>query len=73
MGNKTIQSENLNMLHLAVYHNHLNIVQLILENIPTLDIVVAGKIPTSSGLANQSEISVGEYESSRNHYQNRLS
>lgn len=41
------------------------LVKLICENIPNLDIVDAGKIPTSSGLINQSEVSLTEYESSR--------
>jgi len=65
VGNKTIQSENLNILHLAVYHDNLGVVKLICEGVPTLNIVVAGKIPSSSGLANLSEISVTDYESSR--------
>lgn len=43
------------MLHLAVYHNHLEIVKTICENVPTVDIVFAGKIPPGSNLANESE------------------
>lgn len=54
-------------MHLAVYYNHLAIVKLICEYIPVIDLVYAGKIPSSSGLANQSEISVVEYESNRFH------
>ena len=58
VGNKTIQSENLNILHLAVYHDQLEIVKLICETIPNLDLAYTGKIPSSSGLANESEISL---------------
>jgi hypothetical protein len=65
VGNKTIQSEHLNILHLAVYNNNLEIVKSICESIPTLDIVFAGKIPSSSGLANISEITVTETETPR--------
>lgn len=43
------------MLHLAVYHNHLEIVKAICENVPTVDINFAGKIPSGSNLANDSE------------------
>jgi hypothetical protein len=43
------------MLQLAVYHNHLEVVKTICENIPTADIVFAGKIPPGSNLANESE------------------
>jgi hypothetical protein len=43
------------------------LVKMILENIPNLDIVDAGRIPPSSGLVNQSEISLSEYESARAH------
>lgn len=46
------------MLHLAVYHNEMNIVKLICESIPNLDLVFSGKIPSSSGLANESEMSL---------------
>ncbi len=52
VGNRTIQSENLNILHLAVYHKQLDIVKLMCENLPNLDLAHAGKIPPSSGLAN---------------------
>jgi ankyrin repeat protein len=73
VGNKTIQSENLNILHLAAYHNHLDIIKLMCENLPNLDLTYAGKIPSSSGLANQSEISISEYESSaRMHKRNSI-
>ena len=58
MGNKNIQSENLNVLHLAVYYNQMQIVKLLCENVPTLDIVSIGRIPSNSGLANESEISI---------------
>jgi hypothetical protein len=53
------------MLHLAVYHGRFEIVKLICEEIPNLDLPYAGKIPSNSGLANQSEISIQEFESSR--------
>lgn len=43
------------MLQLAVYHNHLEVVKTICENVPTADIVFAGKIPPGSNLANESE------------------
>ncbi|CDW84657.1 UNKNOWN [Stylonychia lemnae] len=58
VGNRTIQSDFLNLLHLAVYHNQLNILKIICENVPTLDIVYTGRIPSTSGLANESEISL---------------
>eukprot|EP00347_Sterkiella_histriomuscorum_P003442 403364280 len=65
VGNKTIQSENLNILHLAAYHSQLEVVKYLCENIPSMDLTQAGKIPSSSGLANQSEISsYHEYETS---------
>jgi hypothetical protein len=48
------------MLHLAVYHNRLNIVKLVCELIPNIDLYLAGKIPSSSGLANESEITLVE-------------
>ena len=54
----------MNPLHLAVYHEHLEIVKLLCEKIPTIDIVDSGKIPSSSGLANESEISINEYDTS---------
>ena len=58
MGNKTIPSENLNLLHLAVYHNQLSVVKVICESVPTLDLAFVGKIPSISGLANESELSI---------------
>lgn len=58
VGNMTIQSENLNALHLAVYHSNLEVVKILCENIPILDLEFAGKIPQSSGLVNQSETSL---------------
>lgn len=60
VGNTTIQSENLNILHLAVYNAHLDVVKVLCENIPNLDLALVGKIPESSGLINQSEISITE-------------
>ena len=65
VGDKTIQSENLNILHLAAYHDNLEVIKLMCENLPNLDLAYAGKIPSSCGLANQSEISITEYESAR--------
>jgi len=62
VGNTTIQSEHLNILHLAVYHKNLDVVKALCENIPTLDLAYAGKIPESSGLANQSEMSIDDHE-----------
>ena len=43
----------------------MEIVKLICENIPDLDIPLAGKIPSRSGLANDSEISLTDAESHR--------
>ncbi|CDW88582.1 UNKNOWN [Stylonychia lemnae] len=65
VGNKKIQSEHLNILHLAAYYGFLDTIKVLCENIPSLDLAYAGKIPSSSGLANQSELSMHEYESSR--------
>lgn len=56
------------MLHLAAYHNHYEIVKYLCENIPSMDLTLAGKIPSGSGLANQSEVSYYQgsmYESAR--------
>ena len=57
VGDRTIQSESLNALHLAVYHQRFEAVKLLCEGIPTLDLARAGRIPLSSGLANDSEAS----------------
>lgn len=48
---------------MAVYHNHFEIVKLLCENLVDLDVPSAGKIPSKSGLANESEMSFEEMES----------
>ncbi len=55
-----IQSEDLNILHLAVYNEHLEVVKLLCESIPDLDLEKAGQIPKSTGLLNDSEMSVND-------------
>lgn len=52
---------------MAAYHDNLEIIKLMCENLPNLDLTYAGKIPSSCGLANQSEISISDYESARVH------
>lgn len=60
VGNALLDSETLNLLHLAVYYEHLDIVKLICDNVLTLDLANDGKIPANSGLVNQSEIALTE-------------
>lgn len=43
----------------------MDMLRLLCENLPDLDIPKAGKIPSKSGLANESEISLTEAESHR--------
>ena len=65
VGNKTIQTENLNILHLAVYYENFEVVKMICELVSNMNLAYVGKIPSSTGLANDSEISITDYDSQR--------
>lgn len=56
---KDIKGEQFNPLHWAVYTNNLKATKAIIEN-QIFNIIIAGKVPTNTGLANESEMSIEE-------------
>lgn len=56
---KDIKGEQFNPLHWAVYTNNLKATKAIVEN-QIFNIIIAGKVPTNTGLANESEMSIEE-------------
>jgi hypothetical protein len=50
----------MNIFHYSVYYKNFEMVKIICELIPTLDVVKDGKIPKRTGLANDSEISIDQ-------------
>lgn len=56
---KNVNGTDLNPLHWAVYNNNLDAVKTVIEN-QVFNILVAGKVPSNTGLANDSEISIDE-------------
>jgi len=55
--NKEVNGEDLNPIHWAVYTNNLNAIKTIIKN-QIFNIVIAGKVPSNTGMANDSEISM---------------
>lgn len=62
---KNIKSEELNPLHWAVYTGNLKAFEAIC-NTQIFNIVIAGKVPSNTGMANESEISIDEIKITRN-------
>jgi hypothetical protein len=54
-----VNGDHLNPLHWAVYKNNLKATKAIIEN-QIFNVLIAGKVPQSTGLANESEMSVHE-------------
>lgn len=54
---KDVRSEDLNPLHWAVYKNNVQAMKAIVEN-QIFNIIIAGKVPSNTNLANESEISI---------------
>jgi hypothetical protein len=61
---KNIKSEDLNPLHWAVYSGNLKAIEAIC-NTQIFNIVIAGKVPSNTGMANESEISIDETKMDR--------
>lgn len=53
---KDVSGTDLNPLHWAVYTNNLRATKAVIEN-QIFNIVIVGKVPTNTGMANDSEIS----------------
>lgn len=47
VGNVTLETITLNVIHLAVYNNQFEVLKLLCEHIPTLDLAYAGRIPSN--------------------------
>lgn len=54
--NKGVNGEDLNPFHWSVYTNNLKATKVIVEN-QIFNIVIVGKVPSNTGMANESEIS----------------
>lgn len=61
VGDKNMPSHDMNPLHWAAYEGHLEIVKLIIEN-HKFNILKVGKVPASSGLANESELCLDDID-----------
>ena len=57
VGNQNVSSDLMNPLHLAVYNKHLEVVKELVRNVP-FNMLLAGKVPSRSGLANDSEVTL---------------
>ena len=55
-----VDGSDLNPLHWAVYTDNMKAVQTIVDNV-IFNIIIAGKVPSNSGYANESEISHSKY------------
>jgi hypothetical protein len=62
---KDVKGEELNPLHWAVYTQNLKATKMIVET-QIFNILIAGKVPTNTGLANDSEISIEVNDTSDN-------
>ena len=56
-GNQLVSSDLMNPLHLAVYNKHLEVVKELVQNVP-FNVLMVGKMPSSSGLAKESEVTI---------------
>eukprot|EP00343_Euplotes_focardii_P004814 CAMPEP_0205809622 /NCGR_PEP_ID=MMETSP0205-20121125/13876_1 /ASSEMBLY_ACC=CAM_ASM_000278 /TAXON_ID=36767 /ORGANISM="Euplotes focardii, Strain TN1" /LENGTH=269 /DNA_ID=CAMNT_0053087085 /DNA_START=377 /DNA_END=1183 /DNA_ORIENTATION=+ len=54
---KNISGIGFNPIHWAVYTNNLHAIKTIIEN-QIFNIVITGKVPTNTGMANESEVSI---------------